>query len=84
MDHGLPGTACSLVPHRTSQWMRLLGPPSGPPGLPQISVSGLGTPPPSVAFPSVHSSLGDCPRLWELLRRQNPKHLEAYTPHSGP
>ena len=75
-------SACSaLAPHKGSLWRALLVPPSGPPGFPRALCRVWASPSPSVTFSSGHSSLGDCPRLQELLHLQSQKYLEVSTPN---
>ena len=56
-------------------------PSSGPPGSPRALCRVWALPSPSVTFLSGHSSLGDSPRLQELLHLQSQKYLEVSTPN---
>ena len=60
--------ACHVfVLRSSSQWRRLWVLPSEPPGSPGSLYQAWPPSLPSVAFSSVHSSSGDCPRLQELF-----------------
>ena len=74
-------TCSALAPHKGPLWWALLVPPSGPPGSPRALCRVWAPPSPSLTFLSGHSSLGDCPRLQELLHLQSQKYLEVLTPN---
>ena len=74
-------TCSALAPHKGPLWWALLVPPSGPPGSPRALCRVWAPPSPSLTFLSGHSSLGDCPRLQELLHLQSQKYLEVSTPN---
>lgn len=74
-------TCSALAPHKGPLWRALLVPPSGPPGSPRALCRVWAPPSPSLTFLSGHSSLGDCPRLQELLHLQSQKYLEVSTPN---